>query len=113
MVLLFSVCQLAIPKQKCMFNDKSFQVFYGNQLNSHSSIWRSKDGAVKEEFLEEVMPGLHRKLLREKWENQKNLKEGISKEATNPETAWGTERNTGQSTELLRVRRAVHGQSVF
>ena len=33
------------------------------------------------------MPGLHRKLLREKWENQKNLKEGISKEATNPETA--------------------------
>ena len=59
------------------------------------------------------MPGLHRKLLREKWENQKNLKEGISKEATNPETAWGTERNTGQSTELLRVRRAVHGQNMF
>ena len=37
------------------------------------------------------MPGLHHELLGGKWEDQKNLKEGIAKEATNPETAWGTQ----------------------
>lgn len=71
---------------------KSFQVFYGNQLNSHLSyLERWEDGAVKETFLEEMMPGLHHELLGGKWEGQKNLKEGIAKEATNPETAWGTQ----------------------